>query len=147
MFKKVLSICLVLIFLVSSIPMTAVGSPQIEDPGNVGGGAGGIRRGDFSWGAVRSGYRFTIVDKDFKPVSNVVDILFEKSLGDLNFGPGYRYFFTGSRAHNTQMANKDHTVLFFSDLIGTHIKMQPTTPIYFVGTTGRGGGILRPAGE
>ena len=78
MFKKVLSIFLVFIFLVGSIPITAVGSPQIEDPGNVGGGAGGIRRGDFSWGVNRSGYRFTIVDENFKPVSNTVDILFSR---------------------------------------------------------------------
>jgi len=137
MFKKVLSICLVFIFLVSSIPIAAVGSPQIEDPGNVGGGAGGIRRGDFSWRAVRSGYRFTIVDEDFEPVSNVVDILFEKPTVD--FGD---HVYTASRAHIVSgRPVSGYTLLDFDTLLGTHIKMQPTTPIYFVGTTGRGGGI------
>jgi hypothetical protein len=44
-----------------------------------------------TWSSRQSGYRFQIVDKDFKPVSNVVDIVFSMPSTDENFGNDIYY--------------------------------------------------------
>jgi len=71
--KTILIILILLSLITSSI---ASAESPIIDHGNLGGGAGGVQGGQFTWSPTQAGYRITIVDENFRPVSRSVDLLF-----------------------------------------------------------------------
>lgn len=72
--KKILISLTAAILIISSFPVLAFG---IGDKSNSGSGSnGGSSDGGFTWTTAQSGYRFQIIDQNFKPVGTTVDLVF-----------------------------------------------------------------------
>ncbi|MGH4117929.1 hypothetical protein [Clostridium sp.] len=80
-FKKTLSIALIAALITTLLPYTAFADGP-GDNDNGGGGSGGSNGsvGGSSYTQLQSGYRMSIVNEQFKQVSNTVDILFKQQL-------------------------------------------------------------------
>ena len=103
-------ICVTLIMSCISIPAYA-----IDDNGNGGGGGGtGSGNSAYTWDDNQSGYRISIVDKDFKQVSTTVDFLFSKPSSN---GRGWgNDFYTNSRANGLSTDTSSYDAVQIQDL-------------------------------
>ena len=141
--KRRISYYLTVLILIAQLitPMTALaGNGEIKDNKNKGGGdssyGSGGGYGWNTWNPMQSGYRITIIDKNFKPVSKSVDIwLSEPSEGGKSFGSGGRDFYTNPRTSKKRSNSKNNWVGIPADKLIKEkvIDVAPPQPIAMQG--------------
>lgn len=102
---------------------------DIEGEQNTGGGGSNMKSSSsYTWSVNQSGYRFVIVDENFKPVSKVVDILF-RSINGFSFGKNGANLYTNPRTSLTLSNNTNNwIVVTFDDLISQGVLPKGAKP-------------------
>ena len=114
-----LIVLIAILLIITQLPFIAFGDDDDRDVGgNVGEGDSQLKTGEgLKWNACESGYRLTIIDKDYKPVSNKVDLVYKNPLA-YNFGSGDKDWYTSCRAETLGISQTDYSWRVIDDLFG-----------------------------
>ncbi|GAB6152553.1 hypothetical protein JCM17380_13030 [Desulfosporosinus burensis] len=134
--KKTLASLIVAILIAAALPMSAFAEIGVGDKNNSGSGSGGGSvNSAYTWTTSQSGYRFQIIDENFKPVSNTVDLMFSPASQITNQNDRY----TNSRATALSSDNSKWTFITIDDLYSSKDfkgAKYPPVPIKFVDVNG-----------
>jgi len=90
---------------------------NIEGEQNTGGGSSNMKSSSsYTWSVNQSGYRFVIVDENFKSVSKVVDILF-RNINGFSFGKNDANMYTNPRTSLTLSNSKSNWMYTTFDVL------------------------------
>ncbi len=139
--KRSIASLLVMILMITSLSITVFANTSgvggVGDKDNSGSGqGGGAVNSAYTWDTNQSGYRFTIINENFEPVSNTVDLLFNNPSQLTN--PADRY--TNSRATSLSSDNSKWKLVTIDELYKSEEfkgAKYPPVPIKFITVNGK----------
>ena len=128
--KKILMSLIATILIITSVPVLAL---AVGDKNNSGSGSnGGSSDSSFTWTTAQSGYRFQIIDENFKPVGTTVDLVFTLP----NQVTNQDDYYTNSRATALSSDKSKYARISIDDLYSSEAFSggnYPPVPIKFTG--------------
>lgn len=140
--KRTITSLLVMFLMITFLPLTAFadnsGGGGVGDKDNSGSGqGGGAVNSAYTWDTNQSGYRFTIINENYKPVSNTVDLVFSNPIPKIT-NPADKY--TNSRATSLNSDNSKWTLITIDELYKSEEfkgGKYPPVPIKFTTVNGK----------
>ncbi len=127
--KRVIAMFICLVMIIASVPRQVFADAGVGDNNNGGSGGGSVgSNGAYTWDDAQSGFRISVVNKDFKTVSTTVDLLFcEPSSRGVGFGND---FYTNSRASGLSTDTSNYRTIQIQTLKDQGaIKTVPKFPV------------------
>lgn len=138
--KKTIAGLLVMFLMIMSIPLTAFadtsGGGGVGDKDNSGSGqGGGAVNSAYTWDTNQSGYRLTIIDENYEPVSKSIDIVFSAPSQVKNPND----YYTNSRAESLSNKHNNYDIRTIDQIYKSDEfkgAKYPPVPIKFITVNG-----------
>lgn len=130
--RKVCTSIICILAIISNPLASLATTGDVSDHGADAGGSGAVSGGKYTWNQTKSGYRLVIINKEFKCVSNTVDLLYsDPIMNDYGGSDGMKDRYTSTRAGNGKGYKSIQLLALMKS--GT-IDQMPEEPIRIVGT-------------
>lgn len=143
--KKTVTCLIAVMLILTSLPISAFAEGGVADKKNSGSGSGGGSvNSAYTWTTSQSGYRFQIIDENFKPVGTTVDLVFSSPTQVTNQND----YYTNSRAAALSTDTSKYTKRTIDQIYSTEDfkgGKYPPVPITF--STVNGKSVAQAQGE